>query len=183
VTVSLEHVEQGRRRAVIRGLLLALVTFAVLVVVAADQPIGSAEQTVRAQPNGSRELDERVAASSEAEPHGTSTAALTFEGSGNTALEPFNLAAGVYAFSATCDEGIFFLDVTPVGGDEFMRLDLDDVEGSTNVLLEGGRYVVSLTCQGNWSVAIDLLAANAVGQLVVIEQVTGSGVDRRRQSS
>ena len=161
----------------IRGF-LALVTLAVLVVVAADQPIGSAERAVRLHTNDSRE-----ATSLEAEPHGTSTAALTFEGSGNTALEPFNLAAGVYAFSATCDEGIFFLDVTPVGGDEFMRLDLDDVEGSTNVLLEGGRYVVSLTCQSNWSVAIDLLAANAVGQLVVIEQVTGSGVDRRRQSS
>ncbi len=60
-----------------------------------------------------------------------------------------------------------------------MRLDLDGAEGSTNVLLEGGRYVVSVTCQGNWSVAIDLLATNAVGQLVVIEKVTGSVVDRR----
>ncbi len=85
----------------------------------------------------------------------------TFSGTGPTATDPFDLAAGSYRLEATCDGGfIFALDIQRLDGQEFVISTLigtPPYEGSEVLTVDGGRYVVSVTCDGAWTLAFGRL--------------------------
>ncbi len=83
---------------------------------------------------------------------------VNFSGSGATAIEPFPLEAGLYTMTATCDGGVFSLDIDQVGGDEIVLsplIGMAPYEGSANIDVEGGRYAFSVTCSGSWTLTIE----------------------------
>ncbi|MGI8477101.1 MAG: hypothetical protein ACR2OO_12100 [Thermomicrobiales bacterium] len=82
---------------------------------------------------------------------------VSLSGSGQTAVDPFELPGGLYKFAATCDLGFFFVDFKPVAGNEFVSLPLageGPFRGSTNASIKGGRYAISIQCQGLWTLDI-----------------------------
>lgn len=85
---------------------------------------------------------------------------LSFSGSGDAGLDPFELPSGTYRFSASCDDGFFAIEMVPLDHEEFVFLSLVGMapyEGSENVQLDGGEYALSVTCTGNWALAIEPL--------------------------
>ncbi|MEJ7763723.1 MAG: hypothetical protein WKF80_13095 [Thermomicrobiales bacterium] len=95
------------------------------------------------------------------DPGGSSAGGTTFSGTGPTATDPFDLAAGSYRLEATCDGGfIFTLEIQRLDGDEFVFSSLIGVppyEGSEVLTVAGGRYVISVTCDGAWALALGRL--------------------------
>ncbi|MDP9356592.1 MAG: hypothetical protein M3R02_15150 [Chloroflexota bacterium] len=82
---------------------------------------------------------------------------ISFSGSGQTALDPFDLPGGLYKFSATCADGFFLVDMKPVTGSEYVSVSLigsAPFTGSTNVSIKGGRYAVSIQCGAAWTLDI-----------------------------
>lgn len=83
---------------------------------------------------------------------------LSLTGAGQTALDPFDLPAGLYKFSATCDNGFFNIEFAPLAGDEYVSISLvgsAPYSGSDNVEVAGGRYAMSVSCGGNWTVTAE----------------------------
>ncbi len=83
---------------------------------------------------------------------------VNFSGSGATAIDPFSLEAGLYTTTATCDGGVFSLDIESLGSDEVVLstlIGMAPYEGSANLEVEGGRYAFAVTCSGNWTLTIE----------------------------
>ena len=93
-------------------------------------------------------------------PSGTAAAAeaeVSLSGSGQTVTDPFDLSAGLYELAASCDEGFFTVEMQSVTGDEhvtIMHFEVGPTAGSTNVEVGGGRYALSIECQGAWTLII-----------------------------
>jgi uncharacterized cupredoxin-like copper-binding protein len=93
-------------------------------------------------------------------PTGTAAAAqavISLSGSGQTATDPIELSGGLYKFAATCDQGLFTVEVQSVTGDEnvsVLLIGTGPYAGSTNVRVDGGRYALSIQCQGAWTLII-----------------------------
>lgn len=87
--------------------------------------------------------------------------AVTFTGTGPSATEPFGLTAGSYRLEASCDGGFLFaLEIQRIDAQEFVISTLigsPPYSGSEVLMVEGGRYVFSVTCEGNWTVSATLL--------------------------
>jgi len=86
---------------------------------------------------------------------------LALSGNGPSATDPFDLAAGSYRLEASCGAGFLFsLDIQRLDADEFVISTLigsPPYSGSEVLTVEGGRYVISVTCDGAWTIDVTRL--------------------------
>jgi hypothetical protein len=114
------------------------------------------EDKIATLETGSQPSDESKSEGSD-EP-GSTGEGIELTGSGDSATQPVDIAAGAYTFAVTCSDGVIFtVDITPIGSDEFVISTLvgqPPFEGSEVLELEGGRYAFSVSCGGAWTLSL-----------------------------
>jgi uncharacterized coiled-coil protein SlyX len=118
-----------------------------------ERRVETVEASLLPDTAANRDLDQGAAGEA-----GSGTAdAVTFTGTGPSATEPFVLTSGSYRLEASCNDGFLFaLDIQRIDAEEFVISTLigsPPYSGSEVLTVDGGRYVFSVTCEGNWTVS------------------------------
>ena len=130
-----------------------------------EMTVADQDETIADLEDAVADLDERIAALEDPVVGGAAPVGggdLTFEGSGDNATEPFELPGGSYMLAFACDGGFqAMLDITALGSDEWVFSTLvgsPPYTGSEVLDFDGGRYVMSVSCQGAWSIELTALS-------------------------